>query len=148
MTKALVIYHSRSGHTAKMAKVSVTVVEVTKARVEDLEGADSIVMGSPCYYGSMASEMKGFLDQSVKLHGKLEGKVGGAFATSGMLGGGNETTALSIVDALLIHGMVVPGSARISHYGPVAVGEPDKKALDECHTYGRKIGEITSKLFG
>lgn len=158
MAKALIVYHSRSGHTAKMAeaiaegissaKVSVTVVEAGKAKIEELQSADAVVMGSPCYYGSMAGELKGFLDQSVKLHGKLEGKVGGAFASSGMLGGGNETTVLSIVNALLVHGMVVPGNAKIGHYGPVAIGEPDRKALDECHAYGKKIGEITSKLFG
>lgn len=158
MPKAMVIYYSKSGHTAKMAqalsegisqtKVSVTLTEVDKAKVDDLLEADAIVVGSPCYYGSMAAPLKAFIDQSVSLHGKLEGKVGGAFASSGMLGGGNETTVLSMVDALLVHGMVVPGNSKIGHYGPVAIGAPDEKATDECHAYGRKIGEITQKLFG
>lgn len=158
MPKALVIYHSKSGHTAKMAeavaegisgtKVSVTVIEVNRANVDDLIDADAIVLGSPCYYGSMAGELKSFLDRSVKLHGKLEGKLGGAFASSGMLGGGNETTVLSIVNALLVHGMIVPGNSRIGHYGPVAIGKPDETALSECHAYGKKIGEITGRLVG
>lgn len=158
MPKALVIYYSRSGHTAKMAealseglsqaKVSVTLVEAEKAKVDDLKGADAVVVGSPCYYGSMAGQLKSFLDESVSLHGKLEGKVGGAFASSGMLGGGNETTVLSMVNALLVHGMVVPGNARIGHYGPVAVGAPDDKALKECRAYGKRIGDLTQKLFG
>lgn len=158
MPKALVIYHSRSGHTAKMAEaisegisragVSVTLTEVGKIKVDDLKDADAIVIGSPCYYGSMAGELKSFIDQSVSLHGKLEGKVGGAFASSGMLGGGNETTVLSMVNALLVHGMVVPGNSKIGHYGPVAIGAPDEKALGECHAYGKKIGEITQKLSG
>jgi len=158
MAKALVIYYSRSGHTAKMAKavaegigqakVSVTVTEVGKAKVEDLKEADAIVVGSPCYYGCMAGPLKSFLDESVSHHGRLEGKVGGAFASSGMLGGGNETTVLSMINALLVHGMIVPGNAKIGHYGPVAIGSPDKHALEECQTYGKKIGEITLKLFG
>jgi NAD(P)H dehydrogenase (quinone) len=158
MPKALVIYYSRSGHTAKMAealseglsqsKVSVTLVEAEKAKVDDLKDADAVVIGSPCYYGSMAGPLKAFLDESVSLHGKLEGKVGGAFASSGMLGGGNETTVLSIVNALLIHGMVVPGNSRIGHYGTVAVGAPGDKALEECRTYGKRIGDLTQKLFG
>ena len=158
MPKALVIYYSRSGHTAKMAealsegiskaKVSVTLVEAEKAKVDDLKEADAIIVGSPCYYGSMAGQLKSFLDESVSLHGKLEGKVGGAFASSGMLGGGNETTVLSMVNALLIHGMVVPGNARIGHYGPVAIGAPNDKALEECRTYGKRIGDLTQKLFG
>ena len=158
MAKALVIYHSKSGHTRKMAEsvsegisgtgVSVTLTEVAKAKVDDLKGADAVVLGSPCYYGCMAGELKSFLDESVSLHGKLEGKIGGAFASSGMLGGGNETTVLSMVCALMIHGMTVPGNSKIGHYGPVAIGEPDEKALKECHAYGRKIGEITKRLTG
>ncbi|NIP88772.1 MAG: flavodoxin family protein, partial [Gammaproteobacteria bacterium] len=100
--------------------------------------ADAIIMGSPTYYGTMAYQVKKLLDESVKHHGKLEGKVGGAFSSSGMLGGGNETTVRSIIDALLIHGMIVVGSARIAHYGPVAVGDPDAKAKKECQAYGER----------
>ena len=156
MAKALVVYFSNSGHTKRMAeaiaegvgeaKVSVTVVEVAKAKAADLSGADAVILGSPTYYGTMAAEMKEFVDKSVSLHGKLAGKVGGAFSSSGMLGGGNETTVMSILEALLIHGMVVVGNAKIAHYGPVAVGAPDKTALDECKAYGRRIGELTLKL--
>jgi len=158
MAKALVIYSSRSGHTRKMAeavakgleeaKVSVTLTEVAKAKLDDLTESDAIVLGSPCYYGCMSAEMKKFLDDSVKHHGKLGGKVGGAFSSSGMLGGGNETTVRGLIDALMIHGMIVKGNARISHYGPVAVGEPDQTAIDECRTYGKELGGLTLRLSG
>ena len=157
MPKALVIYSSRSGHTKRMAeavaqgiegtKVSVTLAPVDEANVDDLKDAQAIVLGSPCYYGCMSAEMKQFLDDSVKLHGKLSGKVGGAFASSGMLGGGNETTVRGLIDALMIHGMVVQGNARIGHYGPVAVGDPDENAINECTTYGKALGELTLRLF-
>jgi NAD(P)H dehydrogenase (quinone) len=156
MPKALIIYFSKTGHTKKMAEsiaegvsktnVSVTLVDVAKAKIDDLPDADAIILGSPTYYGSMAAEMKAFLDSSVKYHGKLAGKIGGAFSSSGMLGGGNETTVMSLIEALLIHGMVVAGNAKISHYGPVAVGSPDKQAIDECVTYGKRLGELTLKL--
>ncbi|MBN1282825.1 MAG: NAD(P)H-dependent oxidoreductase [Proteobacteria bacterium] len=157
MPKALVIYSSRSGHTMKMAeaiakgiegaRVSVTLTDVNMARVDDLASADAIVLGSPCYYGSMSAEMKRFLDDSVRFHGQLSGKVGGAFASSGMLGGGNETTVRSLIDALMIHGMVVKGNAGIGHFGPVSIGEPDEKALEECTAYGAEIAELTKRLF-
>lgn len=157
MPKALVVYSSQSGHTKKMAeeiargiegaKVSVTLVEVGHAKIDDLKDADAIVLGSPCYYGSMAADLKRFLDESVKYHGKLEGRIGGAFASSGMLGGGNETTVRGIIDALMIHGMLVKGNSRISHYGPVAVGEPDEQAIKECAAYGKELGELTKRLF-
>jgi len=47
---------------------------------------------------------------------------------------------------LLIHGMIVHGHSRIAHYGPVAVGNPDAKAIEECVKYGTMIGELTVKL--
>ncbi|MFA4874129.1 MAG: flavodoxin domain-containing protein [bacterium] len=157
MAKAMIIYFSKTGHTKKMAeaiaeglgstKVSVTVTEVARASVDDLVDADAVILGSPCYYGSMAAEMKAFLDASVKHHGKLAGKIGGAFASSGMLGGGNETSVLSMIEALLIHGMIVQGNAKIGHYGPVAIGEPDEGALNECLTYGKRLGELITKHF-
>jgi NAD(P)H dehydrogenase (quinone) len=158
MPHALILYYSKTGHTKAMAdaiargfeqhKVSVTVADVSRVKVDDLATADAIILGSPCYYGSMAAEMKALLDASVKFHGKLEGKVGGAFASCGMLGGGNETTVMSLLAALLIHGMVVQGFARISHYGPVAIGAPNDQALDECLTYGKRLAELTMKLHG
>lgn len=52
-------------------------------------------------------------------HGKLVGKVGGVFTSSGMIGGGNETTIMSILQGLLIHGMIVQGVQEGNHYGPV-----------------------------
>jgi NAD(P)H dehydrogenase (quinone) len=155
MAKALVIYCSKSGHTKRMAEavamgiesaqVSVTLLDVQRANIDDLLEANAVVLGSPCYYGTMSAEMKAFLDASVKYHGKLAGKVGGAFASSGMLGGGNETTVLSLLAALLIHGMIVEGHARIGHYGPVAVGDPDEHTLEECRIYGKQLGELARR---
>jgi len=75
------------------------------------------VAGSPTDYGHMAAELKKFIDDSMKFHGKLSGKVGGAFASSANVGGGNETTVRSILDAWLIHGMIVEGTAHGDHYG-------------------------------
>ncbi|MCK4313686.1 NAD(P)H-dependent oxidoreductase, partial [Candidatus Bathyarchaeota archaeon] len=85
MLKVLVIYYSRSGNTKNMAEliaegvkaekdVEVEVKAVQETRVEELIEADGIVIGSPTYYGTMASEVKKFIDDSVKFHGRLEGK--------------------------------------------------------------------------
>lgn len=156
MARILVCYFSKSGHTQEMAEwvakgasldgCEVMLKPVLETKPEELKEADAIVLGSPTYYGGMAYEMKKLVDQSVKYHGQLEGKVGGAFSSSGMLGGGNETTVRAILDALLIHGMVVLGSARTAHYGPVAVGKPDDRIRKECKLYGEKIARLTQKL--
>lgn len=157
MAKALVCYYSRTGNTKKMAArmaevlaaegLEVDLRKVGETAAADLPGYDCIVLGSPTYYGTMAWEMKKLLDESVKFHGKLRGKVGGAFTSSANVGGGNETTVLDILQALLIHGMVVRGDHRFDHYGPVAIGRPDKRALDCCESHARNLAALTRKLF-
>jgi len=156
MAKVLVTYFSKSGHTEEMAQhvadgvqqagVEVAVRPVGEVKLESLLGYDGIIVGSPVYYGTMAAEVKQFIDESVMHHGKLAGKVGGAFATCGVAGGGSETTVLDILHSLLIHGMIVQGDAGGPHYGPVCVGAPDGAACKECEKLGARVGELVKKL--
>lgn len=131
---------------AQQEGCDVVVKAVEDTSVDDMRDADAVVFGSPTYYGGAAAELKSLIDRSVKYHGSLDGKVGGAFASSGMLGGGVETTVRGMLDALLIHGMVIQGSPRIAHYGPVSVGNPDEKAREECNKYGERLANLTLKL--
>jgi len=82
----------------------------------------------------------------VRHHGSLSGKVGGAFSSAANIGGGNETTILSILQAMLIHGMIVPGTADGDHYGPVSIGAPDERASKQCRALGERIAELAEKL--
>jgi NAD(P)H dehydrogenase (quinone) len=158
MTKILVCYYSSSGNTEKMAEliaegakgegVEVFVKEVDDVSPDELLGYDGIILGSPTYYGACAAQIKTLVDESVKHHGKLDGKVGGAFTSSANLAGGNETTIMGMIQMLMIHGMIVKGDPHGSHYAPVAVGVPDKRAMDECVAYGRNMAQLTKKLFG
>jgi NAD(P)H dehydrogenase (quinone) len=158
MAQALVCFYSRGGNTEKMAiKIAEVLVrsglpadlrKVESVGPDDLLAYDCLVFGSPTYYGTMAWPIKKLLDESVKHHGKLKGKVGGAFTSSGNLAGGNETTVLDILNALLIHGMIVQGDPQGDHYGPVAVGKPDPRSLRSCERYARKLAGLTLKLFG
>ena len=157
MAKALVCYYSRTGNTKKMAVkiadtlkaqgLDVDLKNVENTAVDDLLRYDCLLFGSPTYYGSMAWPLKKLLDESVKFHGKLNGKVGGAFSSSANVGGGNETTILDILNALLIHGMVVRGDYRGDHYGPVSIGRPDKRALNCCESYAKNVAALAKKLF-
>ena len=157
MAKMLITYYSRSGNTEKMAQavangakavsgVEVDLRPVAEVTPDDLLAADGIIMGSPVYYGTMAAELKSLIDESVKHHGRLAGKVGGAFASSGGPGGGNETTVLDIVKALLIHGMIVQGDAQGDHYGAIAVGAPDERSRKECEKLGRRVAELMVRM--
>ena len=159
MAKILITYYTRSQHTRHMAEeiagaakdspgVSVEVKPLGEVAPKDLLRYDAIVMGSPTYYGGMAAEMKKLFDDSVAFHGQLAGKVGGAFSSSANVGGGNETTVMDILKAMLIHGMVIEGSASGDHYGPIAIGDPDNRAKEECRKLGRNIAALAVKLHG
>lgn len=157
MAQILVVYDSKTGNTEKMAfavaegaekvsGVNVIVKRVDQTRLEDLQKADGIIMGSPTYYGQMSAKLKALIDESVKIHGKLEGKVGAAFTSSGGTATGAETTLLSILNAMLVHGMIVQGRADDKHYGAAAVEKPDNKALEHCKELGRRTAILTKKL--
>ena len=159
MPSVLVTFYSRSGNTQKMAElvaegvrevdgVECKCVPVGELKVDDLLSYDGIIVGSPTYYGLMAAELKQMFDESVKFHGKLQGKVGAAFSSAANIGGGNETTIRSIIDALLIHGMVVQGNSQGDHYGPVSIGAPDERAAKQCRSLGKRTAELVKKLFG
>ncbi|MFC3150353.1 NAD(P)H:quinone oxidoreductase [Litoribrevibacter euphylliae] len=76
----------------------------------DLENYDAIIFGTPTRFGNMASQMRNFLDQTGGLwvQGKLVGKIGSVFTSTGT-GGGNETTVQSFHTTLFHHGMIVVG---------------------------------------
>ncbi len=150
MSKILIISYSQTGNTKKMAQAvgegvkdaggEPDVVNVEDfGDVEKLIGYDGIIMGSPTYFGILAAPLKDFIDRSIKVYKQLDGRVGGAFASSGVQGGGNETTIHSITQALKVHGFVMPGFSRIGHYGPAAVGEADEKIISECKYMGTSV---------
>jgi NAD(P)H dehydrogenase (quinone) len=158
MAGVLIIYYSRSGNTKKMAElvaeglkrqdIEVEVKQVSKVRPQELLGYEAIVVGSPTYYGSMAAEIKQLFDDSVKFHGRLDAKVGAAFTSSANIGGGNETTVLNILNAMLIHGMIIQGDPQGDHYGAVSVGAPDKRASQQCVRMGQRLGKLLKRLKG
>jgi len=156
MAKVLILYYSQSGNTKAMAQLVAegarsagahgTCKSVTRTEAGELLKYDAIIAGSPTYYGTMAWQMKKLIDDSVKYHGKLIGKVGAAFSSAANIGGGNETTVMDIIDAWLIHGMIVQGSAEGDHYGPVSIGKPDARVKKQCLALGKRVAELCKQL--
>ncbi len=156
MAKGIVIYYSRSGNTKKMAELIAGAMNeaelptkfksVDQVKAEDLLAYDAIVIGSPTYYGHMAAEIKKLIDETVTNHGRLDGKVGAAFSSSANVGGGNETTIIGVIEAMLIAGMVVQGDPKGDHYGPVSIGKPDERAEKQCQRRGGRIAKLTKKI--
>lgn len=159
MAKMLVCYYSKTNHTRAMAEavadgarkvagVEVEVKPVDQVKPKDLMDYHAIVIGSPTYYGTMAAPIKQLIDESVAYHGKLMGKVCGAFSSSGNIAGGAETTILAILQSLLIHGMICQGTPKGNHYGAVAIGSLDDRSRDECHRQGQAVADLAVKLHG
>jgi len=132
---------------AKQVKgIDVTVKKANQTIMEDLLSADGIIMGSPTYYGQMSAKLKALIDKSVEIHEKLEGKVGAAFTSSGGTASGAETTLLSILQAMLIHGMIIQGRPNGKHYGIAAVESPNKEELKLCRELGKRTARLVMKL--
>ena len=158
MTQVLVTYFSATGNTKMMAEAvaegvrSVEGVECVLKTVgqttnDDWLAADGIIVGSPTYFGQMASRVKQMFDITERVYGQLEGKVGAAFTTSGGAGCGHELTNMSIITAMLVSGMVVQGTTEGPHFGPFAVGKPNEKDLQAARDLGKRTAELAKALF-
>jgi len=156
--KILIVYDSRSGNTEKMAyavaegvreeDINVVIRKVDDASIDELPDADGVILGSPVYYGLPTGKIKEFVDASVKYHGKLDGKVGGAFASSGGIHTGAETTIIALHEALLIHGMIIQGTSGANHYGAASVGAPDDNDRENCKKLGKRVASLVKRLHG
>jgi len=159
--KILVLYFSKGNNTRKLAEAVAKGVEdvegfdavlkhtdsVTK---EDFVSSEGIVAGSPVYFGVMAAELKKVFDDFVGVRKKMEGKIGAAFATSGDPTGGKETTMMSIIQVMLIYGMVIVGDpmSATGHFGVGCVGSPDKNTEENAVKLGRRVAELAQRLAG
>jgi NAD(P)H dehydrogenase (quinone) len=159
--QVLVIYYSRSGNTKKLAEeIAKGVHEVKDVKCllkfapgvtkEDFLSSDGIIAGSPVYFGTMAAELKEVFDKFVGIRRRMEDKVGAAFATSADPSGGKETTIISIIQAMLIYGMIVVGDPldATGHYGVSCIGAPDKEAALNAQKMGMRVALLVKKLKG
>ncbi len=157
----LVLYFSKGGNTKKLAEAIVNGVESVQGfrgvlkhtddvTQEDFVASDGVIAGSPVYFGIMAAQLKRIFDEFVGVRKKMEGKIGAAFATSADPSGGKETTMMSIIQAMLIYGMVIVGDpmSATGHFGTSCVGSPDSGTLENGMKLGRRVAELAKILSG
>ena len=155
----LVLYYSKGGNTRKLAErigegiesvsgVKALLKSTQDVKKEDFVDSAGIIAGSPVYLGAMAWDLKPVFDEYIVIRKKMENKVGAAFATSGDPSGGKETTMMSIVQCLLIYGMIVVGDPMdaTGHYGVARVGAPDEKISESARKLGRRVAGLCKKL--
>jgi NAD(P)H dehydrogenase (quinone) len=199
MAKVLVLYYSSYGHIEQMAyavaegaKEAGATVDVKRvpelvpadvaekshfkmnqpapvATPDELANYDAIIVGAGTRFGTMASQMRNFWDQTGGLWftGKLVGKVGSAFTSSATQHGGQESTILGFIPTLLHHGMAVVGLPYAfqgqmgvdeikggSPYGASTITDgdgsrqPSKIELDAARYQGRHVAALATKIAG
>lgn len=79
--------------------------------LDDLRDCAGLALGSPGYFGNMASPVKHFLETTSGLwiSGNLVGKPAAVFTSTSSQHGGQESTLLSMMIPLLHHGMMLLG---------------------------------------
>ncbi len=195
MMDILVLYYSRDGAISEMAKMIAQGIESVSdcharirtvpaissiceatgdsipeqgppyAKLNDLQECAGLALGSPGYFGNMASALKYFLESTTPgwLAGHLAGKPAALFTSTGTMHGGQESTLLSMMLPLLHHGMLIIG-LPYSHnalnetrsggtpYGASHVAGLDgKQAFSQeekalCIEQGRRLAETAIKL--
>lgn len=164
--KILIVYHSRGGHTAEMAKAvaegakknsqaEISVKIVTEVKCAELLATDALVVGSPVYWSNMAGEVKSFFDRwstDCKILPPafpMRDKVGGAFVTGGEVSSGKEIALMTIVAAMLGNRMIVVsegqalGAAATTGEGKLPVTE---KELNEARRLGERVAQVAATL--
>ncbi|MFB3881194.1 MAG: flavodoxin family protein [Armatimonadota bacterium] len=147
MGKVLVVYHSLSGNTKKMAEAVAEGAKAAGAKValktgleatlDDLLGCDAVAFGSADYFSYMAGGLKEFLDRTYyPSQGKVSGKPAGVFASAG----GPPTKVIGILQQAL-------GWFKLKQVAePVGCsGAPSEEAVAGCKALGRALAEAAGK---
>jgi NAD(P)H dehydrogenase (quinone) len=199
MTKVLVLYYSSWGHMEQMAKAAAEGVREARADVTikrvpelvpeavakaahykldqeaeiadpaELENYDAIIIATATRFGTMASQMKNFLDQTGPLwaRGALLNKVGSVMVSTATQHGGAELALINAQVHLQHHGMIiVPLSYAYqgqmgndvvrggSPYGMTTTADgdgsrqPSAQELEGARFQGKRVAEIAIRLRG
>ncbi len=157
MPGVVIIYDSVTKNTAQMAEILAAELKkldtpcdlfhIDDFEVKKLLDYDGIIVGTPNYFGSMSSKLKKLFDDSVRYYRKLDGKLGAAFCSTGIIGGGGETAIIDVITAMMIHGMIVMGSPHSGHYGVLSIGSPDERVKKELSEWASRFVKVLNKLF-
>lgn len=128
----------------------------------DIVWADAVIFGSPTRFGSVASQLRAFLDSLGGLwsQGALSDKVYAAFTSTNTAHGGQETTLLSLYITLMHWGGIIvpPGYtdpvkfADGNPYGASLladhdnIGEFDDATTDALDHLARRVVAVADRL--
>jgi multimeric flavodoxin WrbA len=148
MARVLIVYHTLSGNTEKMAKAfeegaksipgtDVVLKKAFDATLEDLLSCDAIAFGSADYFSYIAGALKDFFDRTLyPSRDKVTGKPYAAFATGGR--GGEK--ALEVLDRIC-------SSFKFKKAvdGVAVAGAPSPEGLAKCKEAGKNLANSVAK---
>jgi len=144
MVTILIVYHSQSGNTQKMAEavvkgareiegVTVLLKKALNTGEEDLLECDGLVLGSPEYFGYMSGALKDLFDRTyekVRGHKKIFRKPYAVFISAGNDGQG----ALMNIERICLGYQF-----KKIHQPVIAKGPVSEEILWQCEELGRTI---------
>ena len=163
--KISIVYYSETGTTEQVARwiaEGTNSVANTETRLfnlaendtpdrEFIETSDAVIFGTPTYVANMCWQMKKFFD--TRLDYRLAGKIGSAFSTEGSPhGGGGELAIMTIINHLLVKGMLIYSSGAgcgrpFIHIGPTVVQSQIREREEISRLFGQRIAQKAHELF-
>jgi NAD(P)H dehydrogenase (quinone) len=128
---------------------------------DDADWADAIIFGTPTRFGNVAAELKAYIDSlgGLWFQGKLNGKVGSAFVSTGTPHGGNESTIISLYNPMAHLGFVIVPTGYLdpavykagtpygaSHVAGRPVSPPTDDELSVARSQGKRVAEVAAAL--
>ena len=144
MACILVIYHTQSGNTQKMAEAvaagaasvkdtKVVLKQAKDATIEDLILCDGIAIGSPEYFGYMAGMIKDFFDRTYEI-AKGKPEIFKKPYTIFISAGNDGRNARDQIERICL-----AYSFKKVRESLIVRGLPDKESLKQCREMGQTI---------
>jgi len=142
MAKVLIVYHTQTGNTEKIAKavkegieslgIEVIFKKALEAKLEDLLSSQGYVFGTPDYFSYMAGALKDFFDRTCyPSEGKITNRPCVFFVCHG--GGGKAVDSLErMVKRFKLKKIAEP---------LLVEGEPKGQDLEKARELGKRLAE-------
>ena len=162
MAKVYVVYHSQNGHTRQQAEavhrgaqsvegVEAVLLSAEEAtdRLDELDSADAIVLGSPTYMGNISAGMKAFIEAAAKkwFSQAWKDKIGGAFTNSSSFSGDKVNTLVGLMINAMQHGMIYVGTGTMpAHSHPDSMNQVEGPGPEAENRLGSFIGPMAASF--
>ena len=182
MSRIVIVFHSGYGHTKKIAEAvaqgsggELLAIDaegnLPQGGWEKLDGASTIVFGSPTYMGSVSWQFKKFADASSKpwFTQKWKDKLAAGFTNSATMNGDKHSTLHYMMTLAMQHSMLWSGTGMmpsnskaatrndvnyVGSFGGLMTATPSDASVEEvvpgdletARRFGQRIAEVAAKL--